>query len=426
MIFRMRARKKGQFYLMAAIIIIALLSGLTFVFNYSSSKVQGSQSFHIREELSIEGEKALDYALKNSLNPKALMENFTKTYSNYSDADELYFIFGNKSLVAVAGYAKNSGKIFFFDKGNGNEQLNLVQGQYSSWNFSNPNETVSITANGIEYPFMLSNGENFYFVVLKNVEDERYIFSSYNSNLSGEISQELGGGSLTIASNTTNYNIFEALNFPSSPVNVTLTISSGIVVGSDSASQPALTTGSLPNGSAVAIVNNGLILGKGGDGGNYPGGKAAGLPGENGGTALELTVQTSIQNNGIIGGGGGGGGAGGGSACSECYDDPAAAGGGGAGYNPGAGGTSTRTGTFTGSPGTLLNGGAGGTVGYQGSIEYYLSGDGGSGGNLGSGGQTGESSETYSGGSGGSGGAAVAGSSFATWTLQGDVRGALQ
>ena len=46
-------------------------------------------------ELSIESEKVLDYGLQNSLNLKSLMENFTKTYSNYSDADEIYFIFGN-------------------------------------------------------------------------------------------------------------------------------------------------------------------------------------------------------------------------------------------------------------------------------------------------------------------------------------------
>ena len=98
-------------------------------------------------------------------------------------------------------------------------------------------------------------------------------------------------------------------------------------MGSASVSEPALTTGNLSNGSNIIIVNNGYIVGKGGGGGNYPGGKTSGLPGGNGGNALEILTETSIKNTGIIGGGGGGGGAGGGSSCGECYDDRGAGGG---------------------------------------------------------------------------------------------------
>ena len=63
-------KKRGQFYLMAAIIIIAILSGLTFIFNYSVPGVGSVQNFYIKEELSIEAEKVMDYALKNSLDSR--------------------------------------------------------------------------------------------------------------------------------------------------------------------------------------------------------------------------------------------------------------------------------------------------------------------------------------------------------------------
>ncbi len=201
-----RGEKRGQFYLMAAIIIIAILSGLTFIFNYSSLGVYSTQQFYIGEELSIEAEKVMDYALKNSIDSRTLLENFTKTYSNYSEeGDDFYFLFGNRDLITVAGYKKNSNGVFFFDdgKGGGNEQLNLVQGVYSSRNFTSPNETVKITVNGIEYPFLLSPGENFYFVVLKDIDEERYIFQSYNSNLSGGISQQIECGNSIIETGET-------------------------------------------------------------------------------------------------------------------------------------------------------------------------------------------------------------------------------
>ena len=112
---------------------------------------------------------------------------------------------------------------------------------------------------------------------------------------------------MTINSDTNNYNIYNALGYPTSPVHIKLIINPGVVVGSTSTSQPALTTGNLPVGSSVTIINNGSIVGKGGDGGK---GKtlANGLPGKNGGSAFEAKVQTTIENNSIIKGGGGGGG----------------------------------------------------------------------------------------------------------------------
>ena len=426
-------RKRGQFYLIAAVIIIALISGLAVVTNYSIKKT-GYDMDYAGRELSIESEKVLDYGLLNSLNLKSLMENFTKTYSNYSDADEIYFIFGNLNEVTVAGYKKLDSGSILVDVGNGNRTITLSKGVYNSLNFSVANGSIEVTAGGIEYNFTLYNGENFFFILSKEVEEEKYIYTNQNSGIllvngsQGVAENQTGSGEiLIISSNTTNYNIYESLNSPANPVNVTLTINSGVVVGSASVSEPALTTGNLSNGSNIIIVNNGYIVGKGGGGGNYPGGKTSGLPGGNGGNALEILTETSIKNTGIIGGGGGGGGAGGGSSCGECYDDPGAGGGGGAGLDAGEGGTSPGAGgTYTGSSGTLLSGGAGGTVGpHGGSSEWSQSGDGGNGGSLGSDGQNGETGNGYPGGVGENAGNAVTGNSLVTWTAQGDVRGSL-
>jgi hypothetical protein len=59
-------------------------------------------------------------------------------------------------------------------------------------------------------------------------------------------------------------------------VNVTVTVNAGIYVWSDSTSLPAFDTGSpWPAGSTITLVNNGYIMGKGGNGGsNYQNGFA--------------------------------------------------------------------------------------------------------------------------------------------------------
>lgn len=85
----------------------------------------------------------------------------------------------------------------------------------------------------------------------------------------------------------------------------------GVTITSPDVAQPAYTTGTaIPSGSLLAIVNEGNIIGRGGDGGDaYD--PALGLTGEgeDGGTAINLTLDADIINNFNIYGGGGGGGA---------------------------------------------------------------------------------------------------------------------
>jgi hypothetical protein len=119
---------------------------------------------------------------------------------------------------------------------------------------------------------------------------------------------------LNINNSLNNYNM--ATNFyttyPSVPTNqpvcVVATVASGVDVTSTNSNAPAFTTGNIAAGSNIAIVNNGNILGRGGNGGiafdPVQGWTGAG---ENGGTAINLTARATIQNNFNIYGGGGGG-----------------------------------------------------------------------------------------------------------------------
>jgi len=166
------------------------------------------------------------------------------------------------------------------------------------------------------------------------------------------------------------------------PICIAVEVQPGVTLTSDTNITPAFTTGNIFPGSLVSILNNGEIIGRGGNGGvsydpttNPP---TTGV-GDNGGHAINLTIDAQIQNNGLIFGGGGGGSA---MAFDLSYTLPppadfitfgiflGAGGGGGAGvsyggnsppgviglsvYNPGQGGTG----------GMLGLGGAGGYLNY--------------------------------------------------------------
>jgi hypothetical protein len=121
---------------------------------------------------------------------------------------------------------------------------------------------------------------------------------------------------LFVNNSINNYSISADLyaTYPTAPTNspvcVIATVAMGVNVSSTSVTQPAFTIGTLPTGSVVAIINNGQIMGRGGNGGvaedpsaNPPLSGA----GVKGGDAINLTEKTQILNNGYIFGGGGGG-----------------------------------------------------------------------------------------------------------------------
>lgn len=221
------------------------------------------------------------------------------------------------------------------------------------------------------------------------------------------------GTFLTLSTSINNYNLASVLGSPAMPVTVTVTINAGVTVSSTSAAVPAFATGSLPAGSTVTIVNNGAILGRGGDGG--AGGGCAELvegagatylcsaptAGQAGGAAIDTRVALTVQNAGSIKGGGGGGGGGAGSTSNS-----ASGGGGGGGAAGGAGGVAGVSNmeytAAPGNPAATAEPGAGGVTGY-----VNFGGSGGNGGAPGQPGASGGDSNTGYGAAGGAAGAAI-------------------
>jgi hypothetical protein len=89
---------------------------------------------------------------------------------------------------------------------------------------------------------------------------------------------------------------------------VYITVNSGVYLWASSISTIGLTISGANTGDTVSLINNGYIIGKGGNGAIIDD-AAPGSNGENGGTALSIFYNISITNNGYIAGGGGGGGA---------------------------------------------------------------------------------------------------------------------
>jgi hypothetical protein len=253
---------------------------------------------------------------------------------------------------------------------------------------------------------------------------------------------------LNITANVDNWQLAPLLGTLSGAVTVTVTVNQGVVVGSKWAQDPAMDLSGLPSGSTINVVNNGYIIGCGGDGADgaaaaYPGSGAtilnAGIAG-NGGVAIlgpGLSRSFNVTNtNGHIWGGGGGGGGGGaydGVSSTGCGN----AGGGGGGAGGGRGGKGGRLGYIGGTSAAAPSGtpGGGGPNGAAGAAATGVSygagqmGTSGAGGGYGTAGSTGAAAGTTTTGhfggftAGGAAGKAIELSGAAAPTVGGDVKG---
>lgn len=235
--------------------------------------------------------------------------------------------------------------------------------------------------------------------------------------------------SFTITSNVTNANLRTlAINAGwDENTEVEITVDSGVVIsGNTQANSTAAMTidGTWPQG--ITLVNNGVIQGRGGNGGPRRSAGAAG------GRALLVSTPVSIENNGAIRGGGGGGGGGGDGGRSQPPQLVLGAGGGGGrssltNSSGGSGGPAGTGGTINGAgTGGARNGGGfiGGFGGFGGNGGNF--GAGGGGGEPGAGGNTFNPTyvaTSFVGGGGGGAGQAVSGNPNITWLTTGTRTG---
>jgi|SRR3989338_11364792 len=167
-----RGQKRGQFYLLAAIVIISVIIGFAGVSNYYK-KSQSVKVYDLGEELNIEGDNVLDYGVINE--DKTKIEDFAGSFSGYAESGdkEIYFIFGDKDGITVRSFDDiNTGIITA-----GSSTINIIQEGAVDQTFTPLGDKINVSIEGNNYEFNIKEGENFYFVIFQNVGEERFVIT---------------------------------------------------------------------------------------------------------------------------------------------------------------------------------------------------------------------------------------------------------
>jgi len=222
--------------------------------------------------------------------------------------------------------------------------------------------------------------------------------------------------SFTYSTNTTNasLNLSGISGYRAGKSDITVTVNSGVYVYATATSNTGLDISGGTTGDTLTVVNNGFIMGMGGNAAGASGSSKFGS--NSGGRAMNIASlgisSTTITNtSGYIGGGGGGGGYGNGGGGFEGNG-----GGGGAGGGNGGSGSVNqfKAGIFTAPGGTGGNPGASGNNGSANAADRSIGSGGGGGGRImpgtgGAGGTFPSAGNTFGRGGGAGGGGAGGG-----------------
>jgi len=169
--------RRGQFYLIAAIIIIAVLFGLVAVTNYVKEKPSSIKYYDLDSELKLESEQVINYGIINSQEVNGLLESFSTSYADYINQGEqanLYFIYGDEETIHTLAYKT--------DESQGGVSLDLggnapIKKSIESRSIEKDEKNVAgeknvkITLGETDYNLEVKKGNNFYFIIKEPVNN---------------------------------------------------------------------------------------------------------------------------------------------------------------------------------------------------------------------------------------------------------------
>lgn len=156
-------KKRGQFYLLAAFIIVIILFGTAAITNRSSKKGY-SVVYDLSKEIDLEGALLQEYGVINSEEINDLFTEFLQKYSAYvSDPSiEMVFIYGNATTMFRTSKT-SSGE---FSIGGIKMDISGIQTAKMS-----QNQEVEVKIKGNSKNFVINEGESFYYFITQETSE---------------------------------------------------------------------------------------------------------------------------------------------------------------------------------------------------------------------------------------------------------------
>jgi ABC-type Fe3+ transport system substrate-binding protein len=193
----MKKGKKGQFFILAAVIISAIVVSFAFTANEARVNEEPENFKDLSYEVKKETGAVMDYQIYSNFNDDANLTQFVDMLANdLYEKDQnvsFMFIYGNTSNVTIRNYSPKAARVNEGEVRGGTTLLKSIiryQDYYqtveetqmthdpegTSWTGSfGGAESVDVEINGQKYPFKMYGQKQVIFIIQKDVGDENYI-----------------------------------------------------------------------------------------------------------------------------------------------------------------------------------------------------------------------------------------------------------
>ena len=180
----MKRGRKGQFYIIAAVVIITLIVGLTTIVNKGISSPKPNTFYDLSKNFENEIVKVVDYGIYNkysdpSASIEEKLEDFYLNYSEYALSIDpeisISFVYGNSSSAIIGSFEEETYEQGY-DLGRGNlATMTHIRKVPSTDTKSGNKISIKISEELPEYSFDLTEDESFYFVIVTKKGDETFV-----------------------------------------------------------------------------------------------------------------------------------------------------------------------------------------------------------------------------------------------------------
>jgi hypothetical protein len=175
--------KKGQFYIIAAIIIVLILAGIASIKTYAMVLPEPRVIKDLGSELQEETSKIVDYGIYNSelTTLDVVLKDFTSDrfapyFLKKTSDTGIVFIYGNKDNLTAVQYLESNTGTISATIGTGTTNWNAVGSYANTTSITElSGDKISVIILEKSFEFDLKENEMFYFVIIQEKEGETYI-----------------------------------------------------------------------------------------------------------------------------------------------------------------------------------------------------------------------------------------------------------
>ena len=175
--------KRGQFFLIAALVIIVIIIGFAAFYNVAETPPEDIVIYDLSKEINFEAGEVIDSGIFNALTTDDWhknLENLTDYYAKANLGNDFFIVYGNRSRMFILAYTtKNTGSVSVGASTIDTTEVRRVNVSFApsadegTVTLVIPKENLNITNT-----FNIKPGQTFYAIIQKERLGERYVVAS--------------------------------------------------------------------------------------------------------------------------------------------------------------------------------------------------------------------------------------------------------